>query len=94
MTPADFLLLLPECTGGSTALSQTRLDWASERTDADVWGAKEDQGIAWMAAHFLCLLPEGKDMREGEKPGETMYGRERARLNKIVSSGYRVAGTS
>lgn len=92
MTPADFKLLFPEFSGASDAIVQTRLTWAEERTDADVWGDKRDQGIAWQAAHFLALLPEAKDMRKGEAPGESMYKRERKRLNKIVSSGFRAAG--
>jgi len=94
VTPAAFILLFPEFAGADSDLIQTRIDWATERTDAAVWGDKTDQGIAWMTAHFLCLLPEAKDMREGEKPGETSYGRERFRLNRIVSSGFRTTGVS
>jgi len=48
--------------------------------------------VGLLAAHFLCLLPQAKDLRKGEQPGATMYMRERARLNKIVSSGFRQAG--
>jgi len=92
VTPAAFKALFPEFDGASDALVQGRLTWAEERTPAGIWGDKEDQGVAWLAAHFLCLLPGSEDMRKGEKPGETMYGRERARLNKIVASGFRQAG--
>jgi hypothetical protein len=88
-TPAQFFLDFPEFTGASAVTLQTRIDWATDRTDADIWADKTEQGIAWMTAHFMSLLPEAKDMRLGEKPGESMYGRERARLNKIVSSGFR-----
>ena len=92
MTPAEFRALFPEFTGASDALIQSRLTWAEDRTPADVWGDKRDQGIAWLAAHFLALLPEAKDMRKGEAPGETSYGRERKRLARSVASGFRVAG--
>lgn len=93
MTPAEFKALFAEFSGASDTLVQSRLTWAEDRTPADVWGDKRDQGIAWMCAHFLCLLPEAEDLRKDEKPGETMYGRERERLNKIVSSGFRTAGS-
>lgn len=92
MTAAEFKDLFPEFTGAANALVESRIAWAEARTPADIWGEKRDQGIALLAAHFLALLPEARDMRKGEKPGETMYGRERAALNVIVSSGFRVAG--
>lgn len=92
MTPEEFLALFPEFAGAGTDLIQTRLTWAEARTPEGIWGDLREQGIATMAAHFLSQLPEAKEMRLGEKPGESMYGRQRAHLNKIVSSGFRVAG--
>ena len=94
MTAAEFKVLFPEFAGAPDALVTPRLAWAEERTPSGIWGDKQEQGIAWMVAHWLCLLPGSEDMRKGERPGETLYGRERARLNKIVSSGYRTAGES
>lgn len=89
-TTAQFFLDFPEFVGAPTTTLQKRIDWATERTDAEIWGDKTEQGIGWMTAHFMSLLPESKDMRSGdEKPGESMYGRERKRLNTIVSSGFR-----
>lgn len=92
MTPAELRALFPEFTRATDALIQSRIDWATARTPADIWGDKRDQGIAWLAAHFLALAPGSEDMRKGEKPGETSYGRERKRLNVQVSSGFRTAG--
>jgi hypothetical protein len=88
-TTTQFFLDFPEFVGASAVTLQKRIDWATDRTDAAIWDVKTEQGIAWMTAHFMALLPEAKDMRMGEKPGESMYGRERSRLNKIVSSGFR-----
>jgi hypothetical protein len=88
-TTAQFFLDFPEFSGASSVTLQKRIDWATDRTDPGVWGGKTEQGIAWMTAHFMALLPEAKDMRQGEQPGESMYGRERARLNRLVSSGFR-----
>lgn len=93
MTAAEFRDLFPEFSKASDTLIESRISWAEDRTPSDIWGDKQTQGIAWLAAHFLCLLPEAKDLRKGEKPGETPYGRERARLNRIVSSGYRAVGS-
>lgn len=93
MTPAEFKVLFEEFAGASDATVQARLTWAEDRTPLAIWGDNRDQGVAWMAAHMLCMLPGSEDMRKGEKPGESMYGRERARLNKIHASGFRTAGT-
>lgn len=92
MTPTEFKTLFPEFSGATDAIVQTRLTWAEDRTDEELFGDMYDQGVGLMCAHFLCLLPQAKDLRKGEKPGETPYLRERLRLNMIVASGYRTAG--
>lgn len=92
MTAAEFKALFPEFSRASDALVTSRLEWAEARTPSDIWGDLQDQGIAWLTAHFLVLLPEAKDMRKGEKAGESIYGRERQRLALVVSGGFRVAG--
>lgn len=92
MTPAEFKALFPEFSKTPDALVQSRLNWAELRTPLAIWGDKLEQGVGLLAAHFLTLLPQAKDLRKGEQPGATMYMRERARLNKIVSSGFRQAG--
>lgn len=91
-TPATFRAIFPEFTGASDALISSRIVMAYDRTPEDVWNTLQPQGMAYLCAHMLALLPGGKDMRLGEPAGESMYGRERARLEGIVSSGWRVAG--
>jgi hypothetical protein len=92
MTPAEFKAAFPEFATAADALVQSRLTWAEARTPEDIWGDLQDQGIGFLTAHFLAMLPGGKEMRKGERPGETMYLRERQTLQPIVSSGFRIAG--
>lgn len=94
MTAAEFRVLFPEFANAPTALIESRIAWALARTPEAIWGEHFEQGLAFMAAHFLAMLPEAKAMRKGEKAGETMYLAERKRLAKIVgsASAYRTAG--
>jgi len=92
VTPAEFKALFPEFSRAEDPLVQTRITWAEQRTDEEVWGEKYDQGVALLTAHYLALLPEAKDLRKGEKPGETMYERERMKVARVVASGFRLAG--
>jgi hypothetical protein len=92
MTAAEFKALFPEFKNAADDLVTSRLAWALARTPSDIWGTYQAEGVAWYTAHFLALLPNAKDMRKGEKPGESMYLRERQRLGLVLSSGYRVAG--
>lgn len=73
-----------------------RLALAIERTPADVWTGEQTRraGILYLTAHLCAMEPGAREMRKGEKPGETLYGRERERLELFVSSGFRVAGLS
>lgn len=91
-TPATFRAIFPEFAGATDALISSRIVMAYDRTPADVWEDLQAQGHAWLAAHLLCLLPGSRDLRLGEAPGESMYGRERLRLERVVSSGFRVPG--
>ena len=92
VTPAEFKSIFPEFSSTPDTLIQSRITWATTRTPEDIWGDNVEQGIAFMTAHFLALLPNAKEMRKGEKPGESMYLRERNALEMIVSSGFRIAG--
>lgn len=92
MTAAEFKATFPEFANAPDALVTSRLAWALARTPLDIWGAYQAEGVAWYCAHFLALLPNAKDMRKGEKPGESMYLRERQRLGLTLSSGFRTAG--
>lgn len=94
MTADEFRAIFPEFAAAPTPLIESRISWATSRTPVAVWGADIEQGIGFLAAHFLAMLPEAKAMRKGEKPGETMYLSERQRMEKIVggAAAYRVAG--
>lgn len=89
---ADFKAQFPEFAKAPDDVVTVRLQWAYDRTPLDIWGDARDQGAAWYCAHFLAILPNGKDMRKGERPGETMYLTERKRMALTVSSGFRVTG--
>lgn len=91
MTPAEFKAALPEFAGASDALVQSRLTAAEERTPLEIWGAKQEQGILYLTAHLLSMLPEAKTMAK-DSDGKSYYTRERERLEVIVSSGFRVTG--
>jgi hypothetical protein len=87
---ANFLVIFPEFTNAGTALIETRIAMAEEQTETEVWGDLYHQGVAWLAAHLLCLAPGAQDMRLGPE-GESLYGNQRKRLGVTVASGYRVA---
>lgn len=83
--------MFPEFASAPDALVTVRLGWATLRTPLEIWNTLQEQGIAFLTAHYLAILPNAKDMRKGEKPGDSMYLRERENLELIVSSGFRVA---
>lgn len=90
-TAATFKAIFPEFSRATDALVLSRITMAEQRTEVEVWGDLHSQGVAWLTAHLLCLLPEAKDLRLDQGDGMTPYGRERDRLARVVSSGYRVA---
>lgn len=91
MTPAEFKALLPEFTGAPDALVQSRLTMAEARTPLDVWNTLRDQGILYLAAELLCILPQARPMAIADGAANP-YKAERRRLEVIVSSGFRVTG--
>lgn len=82
----------PEFSKASDALVTARLADAVLRTPSDIWGDKTETGTFLLTAHLLALGPNGRDLRKGEKPGDSPYWRERNRMAITVSSGFRVAG--
>lgn len=100
MTPTEFR----DSFGGSRGpfastpdpVITLRLAIAEARTPTDIWGEGDVRlaGVLYLAAHLIALEPGARDMRKGERAGETVYGRERATLEGIVASGYRTAGPS
>ncbi len=90
MTAANFRVLFPEFTGASDAKISSRIARALTLTPEDVWGDLYAQGVAWQTAAFLSRDPAAQDMRKGGKP--SIYEEHRTFLNRIVSSGFRIAG--
>ena len=94
LTLSTFRARHPEYTGTPDSTVQAALDDALVRTPVEIWGALQDQGQAALAAHLLALTPQGRDMRVGKDKMETLYGKERQRLVRLVSSGGRVTGVT
>jgi len=97
-----FRAQFPEFAGASDVVVSYVLEQAAVRTPSDIWGDYQEEGHGLLAAHMLCMRPEGKDMRlEGaarngsSNPGldRSIYGQQRAHLNRVVSSGFRVTGS-
>jgi hypothetical protein len=99
-TPADaaalsawydqFLLVYSEFHAAPTDIVYGALRNALSRTPLDVWGDVHPFGVFALTAHLVAMSPGGEAMRlSGET---TIYEKERKRLNRIVASGFRVAG--
>lgn len=87
---AQFLMFYPEFAAAPAASVSFALGAALSRTPVDVWGDLLSLGVFSLTAHLVAMSPGGEAMRlAGET---TIYEKERNRLNRIVASGYRVAG--
>lgn len=87
---ALFLVAYPEFTAAPQAAVEMRLQDALRRTPEDVWGDHHREGVLTLAAHLVAMSPGGEAMRlAGET---TIYKARRDALNRIVASGFRVAG--
>lgn len=78
---------------------EAKIAEATRGIDAAVWGDLADDGIGYLAAHKLAMMPGGEHARlipANAKPirGEalTTYEREYKRLMRSVTSGFRVTG--
>lgn len=97
VTYASFVAEFPEFAEASyTAIVTARIASAALRTPEDVWGSLCDDGIKWLAADLISRSPQGRQLRLVNGGGggqiDTVYSSERARLEGIVSSGFRVTG--
>ena len=87
---AQFVQVYPEFAAAPTVSVYTALNSALTRTPIDVWGDHHPYGVYALTAHLVAMSPGGEAMRlAGET---TIYEKERKRLNRIVASGFRVAG--
>lgn len=90
LTRAEFLAEFPEFARGATATVDARLAEAYRRSPERVWGDLRDDGAKYLAAHLLAQSPFSAELKLVQADGSTRYGQERARLELIVSSGFRV----
>ena len=91
VTRASFIVMFPEFTNSNTALVEAHLASAALEVDTEVWGDKADTGIMYLAAHRLALSPYGNSAEMVSKGGVTSYQVHYEKLQRQVSSGYRVA---
>ena len=91
MTPTEFKAEFAEFAGASDSIVQAKLTQAEAETDAAVFGAQVDDAVKYLAAHLLALSPFARDMKLVDKGGETVYGRQRRRLERIYAGGPYIA---
>ncbi len=89
MDLSAFRIKFPEFESAGDPFVQAFLDTAEARVDADVWGAITDEGHGLLTAHLLALAPNGQFSRLQSAKGETTYGTEHKRLEKLVACGIR-----
>lgn len=89
---ADFLAEFAEFSGASTALVDAKLAAALIRTPDSIWDDLQDEGIKYLTAHLLALSPFARELKLVQDDGTTIYSKQRAELESIVSSGFRVTG--
>lgn len=101
VTFESFITRFPEFARNPDDLSGAFQGWieahiaaAVIETPSSVWGAMQDEGVYYLAAHKLAISPFGIAAKLGSKNGESVYGVERKRLNCVVASGGRVTGWS
>jgi hypothetical protein len=95
VTVASFLAEFEEFDPGDSSrdvLVQAKIDAASLRTNAEVWGDMRDEGIKHLAAHLLALSPYARELKLANNDGETIYLAQRRAMEMAVVSGYRVTG--
>ncbi len=92
VTVESFRTEFVEFRSTPTPLVQAKLAQALLRTPVNIWGAKQDAGVSYLAAHLIAMSPGGEEMRLDKKKGTTLYQLERRRLSRTVASGFRTAG--
>lgn len=96
MTAAAFVVQFPEFEDVDATLLNAMLAAALLEIDVDVWGAKADQGQAYLAAHKLALSPFGNNAKMvvngigAGLHGNTTYGTHYDSLVLQVGGSYRL----
>lgn len=89
MDVSTFCTQFPELANAGEPMLQAFLDAADLEIDRKIWGAKADQGQAYLAAHKLTLSPWGQNARLVSTDGKTTYAVHFESLQMQVTSGYR-----
>lgn len=92
LSRAAFLVRFPEFGDDAAPedLIDARLADAAARTPASVWGELQAEGHGYLTAHLIATSPWGQQARMSSDAGDSTYGIERRRLEKIVSAGGQV----
>lgn len=95
----EFVASFPAFRKTDKAVVEAKLAEARRLIDTAVWGTLADDGIGYLAAHLLAMMPGGEHARlvpRNAKPvrGEalTTYERQYKKLQRTVASGFRVTG--
>lgn len=91
VTYATFIARFPVMAEVSQTLIEAELAAAASHCNAAVWGSKRDDGIAYLAAHRICI--EGgspKLSRLVDKDRTTTYIAEFKRMQRSLLVGDRV----
>jgi hypothetical protein len=89
---ALFKIRFPALVTVPDATVDAHLDAARLRTPARVWEDLQDEGVLYLAAHLIVIDPNGIKARLADKSGRSVYLTERERLERTISSGFRVSG--
>lgn len=89
VSAAELVAYFPEFKGNGSAAHYAFLDQflaaAEARTPLSVWEDLQDQGITYLAAHLLVTSPAGVNAKLVSEKGESVYGKQRKHLARVVS---------
>lgn len=95
----SFREAFPEFDKAPVTLIDAKLAEARLQIDAAVWLHLADLGASYLAAHLIAISPFGQHARlvppnakANREDALTTYEREYRRLQRIVTSGFRVVG--
>jgi hypothetical protein len=83
-----FLVSFPEFSKTNPALVQAQLDRATRWIDPVIWTTQTDDGIGYLAAHFLAISVLGNNTKLAAKDGKTTYYRQYDEMRTSVAGGF------
>lgn len=90
MLLAAFRAQYPEFQTAGDTYVQTFLDAAGLEIDASIWGKLTDQAQGLLAAHKMCIAPNGQMARLQTDKGKSTYGKQYVQMRYSVTSCIRV----